>query len=570
MQTDETDSLVDAAHEIERADHSLALALAEVARSVSATLDLHTTLERVFDRLADFVPFDSSAIMLLRDEQLTVVAGRGFPISHDVENVVLPVRPGVTHYPVIAEARTLVLADTHADPGWQRVPAHDLVRSWIGVPLQVEERTIGMLTIDKWEAGVYTMRHAAVAQAFAGHVALAVRNAQLYTDSQRAYAELSRAQAELLHRERLSTLGQMTSGIAHDFNNILTGILGNAQLLQLEATTPALRNGLELIVSAAQHAAVTTRRLQEYTRAGSNGPLLPVNLAEVAEVALALTRPRWQAISTLTDVKITLTTQLQDAYTTPAEAAELLQVAINLILNAVDAMAEGGEMRIVTGMTATEAFLAVQDTGGGIAPDFQSRIFEPFVTTKGARGSGMGLAMSQSLAARHGGRITVTSELGSGSLFTIWLPRGILAHEPPQTSSVAAPRDASGVILLVEDDRYVRDYVERALCAAGYSVRVVTQVADAMIASVIDNYDIVITNLSMPQRSGWELVRWIRNGSAETGIIVMSGWALQEIEATAQSQQVDHIIAKPFSVDDLHTAVGATLAAVRARRGKRR
>jgi signal transduction histidine kinase len=396
----------------------LAAALGEVATSVSATLDQAVIFERIFDMLGRFVPYDSSAILLLRDGVLTVAAARGFPAHPPVRDVVLPYHANTTHYPVLAEGRALWLRDARTHPGWQVVPGYELVRSWIGTPLSVEGQVIGMLTIDKWEPDSYTSEHATLAQAFASHVAIAIRNAQLYEQSQRAYAELRRTQAEMLRLERMRVLGELASGVAHDFNNILAGIYGNIHLVLESVSDPWMRAELEAIARAAQDGAATVRQLQDFARVGPAGTLHPHDLRDAAEAALALTRPRWQARAT----QLQVLTEFAPAVA-KAEGVAVRQALANLILNALDAMPEGGTLRIVTGTSGAEAFVRVQDTGVGIVPTLQPRIFEPFVTTKGAQGNGMGLTMSQAMIVRQGGRITVESAPGTGSVFTIWLPR---------------------------------------------------------------------------------------------------------------------------------------------------
>ncbi|HWQ13267.1 MAG TPA: ATP-binding protein [Roseiflexaceae bacterium] len=543
----------------------LAAALGEVARSVSATLDLNIILERVFDQLGQFVPFDSAAITLLREGELVVAAGRGFPPEERVQDVRLQMLPGAPHYPVVAEGHTLVVPDVQATPGWQKVPGGHLVHSWIGTPLVVEGRTIGMLTIDSWTPGIYTEHHAALARAFASHVAMAIRNAQLYEESQRAYAELHRTQTELLHHERLRALGELASGVAHDFNNVLAGILGNAQLLLLETTDPAMRAGLQLIERAAQDAAVTIRRLQDFARANAQEPLVPVDLAAVAESALALTRPRWRAQPAPSEREIRVETSLAPAHTVPAEAAELRQVLINLILNGIDAMPSGGTLRIETGVHEGEAFARVRDTGVGIAPDLQPRIFEPFVTTKGARGSGMGLAMSRALVARQGGRITVESAPGAGSCFTIWLPHGDVAlpHEPQPALPAWGAR---GRVLVVDDDGEVRALIQRALQARGYEVTVSDRAMEALALLRRSTFDLLVTDLGMPEMSGWDLVRRVRAEDQELGIILLSGWGQAAVEQISREELVDWTLDKPFALEALQRSAAETMRLVRERR----
>jgi signal transduction histidine kinase len=223
-----------------------------------------------------------------------------------------------------------------------------------------------------------------------------------------------------LHSERLRALGALAAGIAHDFNNILLGILGNVQLLMEQLNDPEVRGVLAVIERAALDGAATVRHLQDFSRSSAPDALAPCDLRDVAEGALALTRPRW---ARRFDIQVTL--KLEPAFTIPAEVATLRQVLTNLLLNALDAMPEGGTLQVETGMHQQEVFVLVRDTGIGIPADLQARIFDPFMTTKGSAGNGMGLAMSRMLIARQGGRITVESAPGAGSTFTIWLPRGV-------------------------------------------------------------------------------------------------------------------------------------------------
>jgi signal transduction histidine kinase len=222
-----------------------------------------------------------------------------------------------------------------------------------------------------------------------------------------------------LRNERLRVLGEMVAGIAHDFNNILLGILGNVQLLLEQLSDPEARAILQVIERAALDGAVTVQHLQDFSRDGSPDALASCDLRDIAEGALALTRPRWVSRP---DIQVDL--KLEPALTALAEAATLRRVLTNLLLNALDAMPSGGTLHVETGVREQEVFALVHDTGVGIPAELQAHIFEPFVTTKGSAGNGMGLAISRQLIARQGGRITVESTPGAGSIFTLWLPRG--------------------------------------------------------------------------------------------------------------------------------------------------
>jgi signal transduction histidine kinase/ActR/RegA family two-component response regulator len=544
----------------------LAVALGEVAMSVNASRDLDAILERIFIVLGRCIPYDSAAIFLLQDDILIVAGSRGFPADLPVQDVVLPWHSGTTHYPVIAENRALVIEDVQTDPGWQTVAGYDLVRAWIGAPLSVEQRVIGMLTIDRWQPGVYSDHDVALAQAFASHIAIAIHNAQLYADSQRANKELQSIQAELFLHERLYAIGELALGSAHDFNNTLAGILGNVQLLLQDAVDPSIQSGLRVIERAARDGAVTIRRLQDFVRTSPAGPMAPVDLRGVAESALALTRPRWQGLPAPLGADISVATELTSVYTAPVEAAALRQVLTNLILNALDAMPHGGTLRVATGTHEQEAFVLVQDTGIGIAPELLTRIFKPFVTTKGTRGSGMGLAMSQAIVTRQGGRMTVESALGEGSVFTVWLPLGtsVPIEKPPAPPSTTAAHR----ILVVDDDQELCHLVGRALRSRGHHVVTASSALEALalIDAEQDPYDLVVTDLSMPSMSGWELIRRIRERDQTIGVTLMSGWGQEVIEAIANHQLIDQSLSKPFDLQELHQHVATALDAVVRRR----
>ncbi|HEU4328528.1 MAG TPA: ATP-binding protein [Roseiflexaceae bacterium] len=546
-------------------------ALAEAARSICASLDLPTIFERVFDHLTLFVAYDSASILLLRDqrspEMRLIVAGwRGFPEHMGFESIEIHVTPETVNYPVMAGGRALVLEDVRSHIGWQKVGAVDRVRSWIGVPLSVEGRTIGMMTIDSHRANSYSDHHAALALAFAGYVAVAIRNAQLYAESQRAYEELNLTQQQLFQHEKLRVMGQLASGVAHDFNNVLTSIIGNVQLLIIEAIDADTQSALRVIERAAQDGAVIVRRLQEFSRPHPTGPLLQADLRQVVADALELTRPRWHDPAATNAQRVRIVTALEPAVTAAVEVAELRQVLVNLIMNALDAMPQGGTLRLVTGTNEHEVFVHVQDSGVGIPPEFQARIFDPFVTTKGSRGSGMGLAIAHAVVTRHAGRITLSSEPNQGSTFTVWLPGGATLIEQVAPAEQEATKQAAQSILVVDDDQEICTMLARALQSRGHTVTVASNGRDALEQLREHSFDLIITDLGMPEVSGWDLIRQVRAKDQQVGIVLISGWGQHLTDAVAQDQQIDATIGKPFTLEHLHQTIAQTLNTTSERR----
>jgi signal transduction histidine kinase/ActR/RegA family two-component response regulator len=544
-------------------------ALAAAAGSICASLDLPTIYARVFDHLSDFVRYDTSTIMLLdpaEEALLRVVAWRGFPADIPFDDIRLPIGPGTAHYPVLREGRPVVLNDAQLHPNWVHVAFYHQVRSWIAVPLSVEGRTIGMMTIDRFEPSRYSEHEATIALAFARYVAVAIRNAQLYTESQNAYQELHLTQKELFQHEKLRVLGQLASGVAHDFNNVLTSIIGNVQLLMIEAIDQEMIGSLRVVERAAQDGAVIVRRLQEFSRPYPAGPLTQIDLRTLVADALELTRPRWHNPAVADVQRIRIVTTMEPALSAPAEVAELRQVLVNLIMNALDAMPNGGTLHLSSGAEGGEVFVSVQDTGVGIGPELQTRIFDPFVTTKGSRGSGMGLAIAHAVVTRHSGRISLTSVPGEGSTFVVWLPGGESQPEEQAPSDPDADLESGQAILVVDDDPEICTMLARALQSRGHAVEVASDATSALQQLRQRQFDLLITDLGMPEVSGWELIRQVRAGDREIGIVLISGWGQHLTAAVAQDQQIDATISKPFTLTQLHQVITEALGNTAERR----
>jgi PAS domain S-box-containing protein len=228
---------------------------------------------------------------------------------------------------------------------------------------------------------------------------------------------------QVLQAEKLRAVGEMAAGIAHNFNNVLTTILTRAQLLALQVTDPSsLQRGLNLIIQAASDGAAIIRRLQKLARGPGVSEVAALDLNTLVQEVVETTQPVWHDHARRegrpVEVRLELTRMPQIA----ARAAELREVLTNLILNAVEAMPQGGQLTLRTWAEGGGVCLAVQDTGVGMTAEVQRRLFDPFFTTKGARGTGLGLSVSQALIKGHQGTLTVDSEPGRGTTFVIRLP----------------------------------------------------------------------------------------------------------------------------------------------------
>jgi PAS domain S-box-containing protein len=227
--------------------------------------------------------------------------------------------------------------------------------------------------------------------------------------------------------DKLRALGQLASGVAHDFNNALAAILGRAQLLRREARDPETIRSLDVIQTAAEDAASTVRRIRAFARQSPGEEAARVGLRGLIHDAIEITRTRWEKDSRGFRHDVRLEAECE-VYTT-GSASELREVFVNLIVNAVDAMPEGGRLSISCWRAGGSLELRFADEGVGMAEEVRERIFEPFYTTKGVNGTGLGLFVSYGIIERHGGSIRVESEPGRGTTFIIALPDATINDE---------------------------------------------------------------------------------------------------------------------------------------------
>jgi signal transduction histidine kinase len=228
---------------------------------------------------------------------------------------------------------------------------------------------------------------------------------------------------QVLHAEKLRAVGEMAAGIAHNFNNVLTTILTRAQLLTYQiADTVAVQRGLTLIEQAASDGAALVRRLQRLARGSAAPEPAWIDLNGLVQEVVDTTQPLWQDHAQQHGRRIEVHLALAPLPRLLGRAAELREVLTNLLLNAIEAMPQGGEITLRTWTEARAACVAVSDTGVGMSGEVQRRVFDPFFTTKGARGTGLGLSVSQAIIKGHDGTLTVDSEPDRGTTFVITLP----------------------------------------------------------------------------------------------------------------------------------------------------
>ena len=354
--------------------------------------------------------------------------------------------------------------------------------------------------------------------------------------------------------DKLRALGQLASGVAHDFNNSLAAILGRAQLLRRQINEPALVRNLDIIQTAAEDAAATVRRIQTFARKSAVKEFELVDVAGLLNDAIEITRTRWQNEARIRGLEYDVKLNTEQGQFTYGTASELREVFVNMIVNAVDAMPRGGKLLITCRRRDERLLLHFSDNGTGMPDDVQQKIFEPFFSTKGAHGTGLGLSVSYSIIERHSGSISVVSQLGMGTNFTIDLPAAA-AEMSSEDLSTGLSDTPSLKILVVDDEEPVRETLAEMLVAVNHRVELAGSGQEAVEKLRRGDFDFVFTDLAMPEMDGWETARLIRKDWPGLKIVLVTGYGPNTTPPPGEEDLVDAIIGKPFDF----TQVGSTL-----------
>jgi signal transduction histidine kinase len=365
---------------------------------------------------------------------------------------------------------------------------------------------------------------------------------------------LQKTQRKIIEQERLSAFGQMASGIAHDFNNALMPVLGYAELLLTHAGSrhneEVLLEYLKMIDTSARDAVSIVARLREFYRHKEQGEVfLPVDFKELVEQAVLMTQPKWKDQALMKGVIIQMELRLEATPKIAGNESGLREVLTNLIFNAVDAMPQGGQIRMATRAGEGRLIFEVSDSGTGMSPETLTHCFEPFFTTKGKSGTGLGLAMVHGIVRRHEGTIEVQSEPGKGTMFTIELPylKELPKASAPKTNGV--PKKVRCLrVLVVDDEPMARQVMKDYLEMDGHAVKTAHDAPEALKVFTAGKFDIVITDRAMPGQSGDELAMKLKEISKETPVVMLTGFGDIMHAKNEAVSSVDRVISKPPTV----------------------
>jgi signal transduction histidine kinase/ActR/RegA family two-component response regulator len=455
----------------------------------------------------------------------------------------------------------------------QRLSAAEL-HSVVFAPLIVESQVFGVLVCARAEAEAFSSRECEFLKQLSEHVALASHQARLYGDLQQAYDDLRQSQHTVMQQERLRALGQMASGIAHDINNAISPVsLYTESLLEREPNlSERTRNYLTTIQRAIEDVARTVARMREFYRErDAQLTLERVEINRAVQQVVELTKPRWSDLPQARGAMVDLQTYLPDSLPDIMGAEHEIRDALtNLIFNAVDAMPSGGTLAVRTRRATvadgeTRVLIEVTDSGVGMDEDTRRRCLEPFYTTKGERGTGLGLAMVYGMIQRHSAELEIDSEPGKGTTVRL--------NFPAVTSSVVSVAKAKNAavtkrqlrILLVDDDPLLIKSLQDTLQEDGHLVTATHGGREGIEAFAAASkrgecFDIVVTDLGMPHVDGRKVATSVKGVSPNTPVVLLTGWGQRLIATNDAPAHVDKVLAKPPRLHELRAALAELVA----------
>ncbi len=533
----------------------------EITREASLNLDVDKLFEKITTQLKRVISFEKSSVAIYQHETDTFSL-----INVYGENITAGFYKGMQ---IPGRETVMKIAYDAKKPYYTRSLNQNVansspylitqgIQSAVSIPIISEDVCLGTLNLGSQKEDGFSVDQIDLTQTIANGLGNALKNARLYTALEQSYSELQTAQDQLIKSEKLRALGEMSAGVAHDFNNMLGAILGRAQLMKSQVFDPAILRGLDIIEKAAIDGATTIRRLQDFTRKRTDQVFKHVDLVQVIEDTLSMTRTRWETSAHVSGIQYTVTTQFDTVLPIAGESSELIEVLTNIIFNALDAMPAGGSLHIRAGTENDRVFASVTDTGRGMTEEIRRRVFDPFFTTKGVKGNGLGMSVAYGIVNRHKGDIEIESEVERGTTVRIFLPVNL--HAVRQIAEVAVkPQKRTGRFLIVDDEDPIRDLLAEMLVEQGHEVHTASGGKEGLEIFKARMPDLVITDLGMPEVSGWDVATGVKALSPKTSVILMTGWGITLDKDRAREKGVDVILSKPFQISEIQKVLNEML-----------
>jgi len=551
-----------AEHEIRRRNREL-LALNGIAEVLSQTSKLDNVLARALAKVAELFGIDVASVYLLDESSRTLRRVANFGHRSEYARQMSPMELSASLLQQVRQARaTLLSGSATALPEELREVqrSEGILASQIAV-LWAKDRIIGTLAVGCREMREFSAAELNLLAAVGNQIANAIDKSRLLEETREAYESLRRTQEQLLQSEKMAAVGQLISGVAHELNNPLTAILGYSQLLKSEeSANPRGADYLEKLYKQAQRTHHIVQNLLSFARQ-HKPERSPIQVNQILEDTLALREYDMK----LNNIRVHR--EFDPALPTiGGDRHQLQQVFLNVLNNAVDAVAEKGskaEIRLRTRVFDEKLVVEFEDNGDGVQNPH--RVFDPFYTTKPVgKGTGLGLSICYGIIKEHGGEIQVRNAEQGGALFSVVLPLAPVEYEMKTEKPVRSGGGAvSGTVLLVDDDDAVLQLQEEILTARGLSVKAARNAKDAIDLLKREPIDGAVIDLRTPgEVSVADLCAWIQRNRPElTSHIVFTVWNAPDPELSdALARSGCAVVRKPFQIEEFWKPVRKILS----------
>ena len=559
-----------AEEETRRLAHENAI-IAEIGRIISSTLNIEEVYERFAEEVKKLIPFDRIGINIInpQDQSLTIAYVSGHDISDRRPGDHIPLAAGTISGKLLKH-RSSILIQTDKEEEWaERFPLalstfQAGIQSMLSIPLFSHGQVIGGFHLESLEPQAYTEGDLKLGERVSNQIAGAIANAQLFAEHERSETEKMSLQEQLRQSQKMEAVGRLAGGVAHDFNNLLTVISVQSQLAlrELQEADP-LKEKLKDIEQATDRAANLTRQLLAFGRR----QILEMKVVNLNIILNDLEKMLRRVIGEDIEFK---TVFADDLGMVKVDPGQMEQVLMNLVVNAKDAMPQGGKLSLETSngeldeeytrshlgmMPGAYVMLSTTDTGIGMSKEIKEQIFDPFFTTKEkGKGTGLGLSTVFGIVKQSGGDIYVYSEPNQGTTFKIYLPR---VFELPEELKKEVPLEkipqGNETLLLVEDDPTVRRLAVDILRRQGYTMLEAADGGEALVICEKEKrpIDLILTDIVMPRIGGPQLIERLKQVRNDFKALYMTGYTDETIVHHGILDKTVNLIHKPFTIEKL-------------------
>ncbi|CAB5087125.1 hypothetical protein D3OALGB2SA_1065 [Olavius algarvensis associated proteobacterium Delta 3] len=566
---------IDSLKEYHYLDSDKLCSVMEICHLIGSTLNLSEVLVLIMNHVTRLTNSVGSTLMLVDEltDELVFSIPTG-PKAQTLRDIRIPKGKGIAGW-VAQKQKPVIVNDVRNDPRFYSEVDSAVgfeTQSLLCVPLKARRRLIGVLeVVNKNDGSEFTEKDALLLSIFGSEAALAIENARVHGKLKQQLIENKRIERELSESEKFRALGQMSAGVAHDFNNILSAILGYADIAMYSREDPArIKESLEQVLKACKRAKELVTHILAFSR-HSQQERLPVQLGHIVQEALKLLRA---SIPSTIDIQVHIE---PGSGAILADPTQIHQVLMNVCTNAHHAMQNSGDLLgiSVAPVEVTDELaesnadlrpgpyvkLCISDNGSGMDDSTLKQVFEPYFTTKEKGvGTGMGLAVVHGIVKGHGGAITASSSPGRGSAFEMFFPRVAYEIHRRPAPVLDMPKGQES-ILFVDDEEVLVDLGKQMLESLGYTVIGETDPKAALqrFEARPENFDMVITDLTMPGMTGDALAKTIIRSRPDLPIILVTGFSERETQEHAGNMGIREIVMKPLTILDLASVVRRVL-----------